>query len=234
MLSAFNVPRVENESDSSKNTKMTTVICIVFITILLLIYLQKPKSVPHVHHTTNQLETVAIDIHNNTTNTPVAGKYVVLTNINRKNIPVKKIVAIGANRQLYPVDIKDASKFNKAGGNGIVIEFELPKEILITQIIVDVDVLCGSHPNIRTTQVELRDADHKMVWSYGELMPVGDRYVTVYVVKPKIVYDNKPQQVLCNASAGNGRYGHGTPAYRSQDCNQELILTDNIATNSWL
>ncbi len=233
-MAQFNIPRVERETDASKNVKMTTVICIIFIIVLMAIYLQKTPDTPHFHHAHSQLDSVAIDIHNNTTNEPVMAKYVVLTNINRKNIPVKKIVAMAANRQLYPVDIKKVAKFSKTAGNGTVLEFELPKEIPVVQLIVDVDVMCGSHPNIRTTQVELRDANHKMVWSYGQLMPVGDRYVTVYVVKPKIVYDTAPQQVLCNGSTCDGRYGYGTPAYRSQDCNQELVLTDNIATNSWM
>lgn len=233
-MAQFNIPRVENETYQSQNTKMTITISIIFILILLGVYLQKSPSMPHLHHTTAQLDSISAisnDISKPSNNLPVPAKYITLTNINRKNIPVTKIVVMSVDRQLHPIYIKNSTKFNKCGG--IVLEFELPKEMPIVQLIIDVDVLCESHLNIRTTQIELHDMSHKLVWSYGKLMPVGNRYITVYVVEPNIIYDNKPQQVLCNGSTV-GCHGLSTPAYRSQDCNQELLLSENIATNSWL
>jgi hypothetical protein len=233
----FSIPKVVGETDESKNAKMTIVFVMLLIAILLCIHYQNQPDNTHNHHLTHaaHLNTVSVDLHNTETNSPIKGKYIILTNMSKKNIPVQKVVVMAANRQLYKIDVEQSNhcKFNKAGKYGSIMEFELPKEMLISQIMIDVNQFCGSRDNIRTTQVEIRDADRKIVWTHDRLLAVGERYVTVYVVKHDIKLDNKPQQVLCTGSPNDGCHGPGSSAYRYQDQNQELQLMNNVVTNIW-
>lgn len=231
-MSSFNIPKVVGESEFYKSIKMTTVVCIIFIVMLVGLLMQRDTPMLRNHHKTDQLDAVSIDI-NNAANIPILSKFIVLTNINRSKIPVRKVVVMTADRQLHMLESNNPAhcKTYKSASGGIVMSFALLKEMAVSQIIIDVDVLDKSYPNIRTTQVELRDADNVIKWSYGKLLPVGDRQITVYVVEHKIIYDNKPQQILCGKGELTNIYGSNG----GSSCNdQERRLTENIAINTWV
>ena len=151
---------------------------------------------------------------------PISAKYIILQNINRKTIPVNKIIIIDNTRQIYKISIDEASIKNM--GSGISITFTLPRELIVTQIILDINIFCASQKNMRTTQLTLKDKKYNTTFENETPFDVGKRYIYIHMIKPKIIYGgSEPEDGLCRGKPG------------VSDSDQELILNESLLHNTW-
>jgi hypothetical protein len=211
---SLNLPLVIRESDDSSNNKM--IISIVILTLLILFVISF-NNVDNVECMSTSVNNTYVHVPRNeyyTTN-PINGHYIVIKNLNKKRLPIKKIIVVGTNRQLYPIEIKQ-SVVKQIGQYGISFTFKLPKKILIAQIIIDMNYN-KTQKNMHTSIVEIKDKDLKTKWKNSDPLLINSRYIYVYIQKPKIIHD-EPQQILCNGLPGRA---------------QENILNFKLQRDNW-
>lgn len=236
-MTTLHVPLIEREDLISKYIKMITTIAIAIFIILCLFQaydanqckiqnmimdrdLIDIKWDTEINAGSNGFEPFESDIPKIYENSPVKIKYVVVQNINKKLIPIRKIIVIDIDRNLTEMSI-DESSMSDMGESGLSITFELPYEITATQIVLDVNSFCESNVNLHTTQMVLKDIDNNIVWENIEPFRIGKRYVYVYMVKHRIIYDEQ-MNGLCR----------GKP--NDSDTKQELILNKFLSDNIWV
>jgi hypothetical protein len=212
---ALNIPIIKTESKNSIDCKMLNTIIFSTIIVLLLYYICLQN---------NKLNLQKSDIYTEymtdvtpANNEPVIGKYIQITNNNKKYIPINKIIIIDINRKVIPIFNKNANMM-KLGKNGIIIEYTLPKLINIAQIIIDIDLFDKRSENIVTSQVRIRDNDYDTLWTNKKPLKLGrSKYIELTIKHPTYIYPI-PQQKLNNNLTG---------------IQQDDRLNFNLLENTW-
>lgn len=193
-MSNLNIPLIEREGNASKNGKMIFVLAFIIVAILIMLHNYAEHK-----YTFDDIYNPDVDpctpcdpcnsdcINKQNLNEPVRAQYISLVNTNRRNLPVEKVIAICADRRIIPIEIHDA-KISNLGKMGTIMNFRLQHEEEIVQVIIDIDTLHPSKKNMITTQVELKDKNHRCVWRSIKILPTDSRYIYVHMVKPNIVY----------------------------------------------
>ena len=213
----INVPIVKDEIPFSKNLRMISFTVITIISILILmnhifeshlnIYIPTPIC----------MESFESDcINKNIANVAIPIKSIVLYNLNKKIIPVIQIIYITDNDIINYIPVQYSIISHTV--NGINMQFDLPKETKLKQIVIDIDEFSIWSPNITTTQVEARNNDNVVVWNNCEPLYSDQRYINLYIVKYNIIYPAKSQKLYTGLSSGN-------------DINQENILNSTLQEN---
>jgi hypothetical protein len=225
-MTTLNVPIVENENYISKNCRMLFVVGGLVLGIIILMNIQTQRqhemySPGYNRHTQQQLENMSSgNMDTIPSGEPVAAKTITLYNLNKKIIPVDAIAVIGTDTRMWHIHRTDA-KTNILNGMGSSMRFELPSEIYIKHIVIDVDQFSKSRKNITTTQIDVRNTKDDVVWSNYKQLHSGKRYVDVYIVEPNIIHPVKSQK-LCT----------GLP--ESYQGIQENRLNDVLYENVWI
>jgi hypothetical protein len=206
------IPLVKRENDISKTCKMLFIISSVIILIICFFYYKK-KDI-YLQPIFNNVEPIKSVVSNDKTQ-PMLGKFIQLINLNKKNLPIYKIVIIDKDRNIFPIYTKYAKILN-IGKKGSTIQYELPKSIYISQIIIELNTFDARAKNITTTQVRIRDAEFDTVWTNNKSLYI-DKYVNVYVANPNLIYPT-PQQIL----------NPDLSAYE-----QEVALGYHLMSNTW-
>lgn len=214
-----NLPSVISENIEDTNCKMVLSVGIIIIICLLIINTGSNRVFRDISEgmsTSVNNTYVHVSPSEYYVTNPVKGRYVIIKNINKKNLPINKIVVIGTNKQLYPLKRKQAV-IKPIGKYGIAFTFKLPRSVTISQIVIDINSYCQDQVNMRSAQVEIRDMDFKQVWQNTEQLHIGSRYIFVHIQKSKII-DGDPQQVLCDGSL---------------NCTQENVLNFQLQRDIW-
>ena len=104
--------------------------------------------------------------------------------------------------------------------SGISIEFDIGKEVLIRELILDINKTEDSDLIMATTQVEFQNNAKKVVWYNFEPLTAGERYIYLYMKKPKVIH-HEPIEIL-----------PGSHAQKSQE-DQEDLVNNILARNTW-
>ena len=219
MTTLINVPIVKDELSFSKNIRLISFTVITIISILILM-----NHIFEVHAsiyipTPIRMESFESDcINKNIANVSIPIKSIVLYNLNKKIIPIIQIIYIADNDKInyIPVQYAKISHTDK----GINMQFDLPAETKLKQIVIDIDEFSIWRPNITTTQVEARNSDNVVVWNNCEPLYSDQKYVNLYIVKYTTIYPAKSQKLCTGLS-------------NVYDCNQENILNSKLQENSW-
>ena len=141
-MTTLNLPYVKREESIFTNCRMLTTITTIIIVVMFLIYMFYDEV---------QIETMMSESENNTyvkiprqvyyVTRPETGRYVTISNMSRKILPVKNIIVIDAAGKMQQFMRKRATT-RILGEHGVAIEFMLPKSIDIAQIVIEVDVFC--------------------------------------------------------------------------------------------
>ena len=206
------IPVVQRENDISKTFKMVIVTgCIIVIIVCFLYYQDTDIYIPHIDNTFKAIKShKPYDI-----TKPVIGKFIQLININKKILPVDKIVVVDNNNSIFPLLTKNA-KYTDINKKGSMIQYELSEPIHINQLIIDLNMFDARRGNITTTQVRIRDAEYDIVWSNNDPLSV-ERYNDVYMEKKNIIYPTQQQILDPNLSTND----------------HEATLGYNLMKNTW-
>ena len=215
----INVPIVKCEIAFLKNLRMIsfTVITIIIILIIMNHIFEAHTSI-YIPTPINMESFESDCINKNIANVAIPIKSIILYNLNKKIIPVFQIIYITDNDSIHYIPVEYAKISNTY--KGINMQFNLPKETKLKQIIIDIDEFSIWKPNITTTQVEARNNDNVVVWNNCEPLYSDQRYINLYIVKYNIIYPAKSQKLCTGLSSGN-------------DSNQENILNSTLHINSW-
>jgi hypothetical protein len=206
------VPLVERESNLSKNTKMFGAVLVVLVLGVMFLqnvvynqqlYLHKrtitDKSEPYISAPFNKL----------TNAVSVKGSIIRISNNNRRIIPVDSISVIASDNRMFNIPRNKATQTNV--NDGINIDFHLPTDILIKQIIVDTNMFHKERESITTSKVSILDVDELRLWYNVEPMTI-QRYNYVLIDKPIIIYPD-PHQYIDSTS----------PEYQQENILQGII-----------
>ena len=205
------IPVVKRESAVSKNVKM---VCVV-MAILLFLYSISPCAkaeiyVPKIHHNIKYMRLKRFNRLN-----PALGKYIQVIHFNDKPLPLKKIVVIDKNRNIFPLFAEDA-KYLPIDEKKSMIHFNLPKVVYISQIVLDIDELDARRGNVPYASIVIRDTKYDKTWF--NVMPLKiSTHIDVEVIEsPKVRFadQQKIDPIL------------STPE-------QEAQLTHNLVNNVW-
>ena len=192
---SLNIPLVKSEPNESKYGRMisTTFLIVVIVILYYQTIYQYQIDIPinnrpKLFNCSNDLKTF------------VNAKKIIVYNTNRKQIPVSQIILIETNTHM---SVKDA-KISHLSSDGISLEFNIPNEIMINQIIIDVDQ-CDTMSNITTTQIDIIDGNNIKVWSNYTPLKMGDRYISIDIIKPVIKYE-EPSNKLCTGLNKQSEY----------------------------
>jgi hypothetical protein len=213
LIDTLNIPIIKTESKNSIECKMVNTIICSTIIVLILYYMCLQNNKLNLQRSSIYTEYMT-DV-TPATNEPVIGKYIQITNINKKYIPINKIIIIDINRKVIPIFNKSANTM-KLGKNGITILYTLPKLINISQIIIDIDLSDKRSENIVTTQVRVRDNDYDTLWTNKKQLKLS-RYIELTIKQPTYIYPI-PQQQLNNNLTGIQQDDH---------------LNFNLLENTW-
>jgi hypothetical protein len=207
------VPLVARESTVSKNTKMfCAVLVVLFLGLMFLqnvIYNQqaylhkKPNTDETEMRNTNKFSTISTCV-------SIKGRIIRISNNNRKIIPIDAISVIANDNRMFNIPRSKAKLTNV--NSGINIDFRLPGDIVIKQIIVDTNMFHQERTAITTTKVSILDADELSIWKNAEPLTI-QRYNYVLVVKPILIYPD-PHQYIDSTS----------PEYKQENILQSIIL----------
>ena len=208
MTTEIPIPLVVSEDAEIMEGRMFLVITIIIIVMLLwvnhmncshipdaigdqtVISRDIPNSIEHLYlQSKNESFTSVLEYENS----PVDAKTILMTNLNKRKIPVNKIVVIDNQGRLHV--IKQSANI-PYGDDGVQMVFILPEQMKVQKIIIDVNQFCVYRANISTTQVDVINQDKKITWSHGKNLPINHRYVYLDIVKPVLVYPDK-QDILC-------------------------------------
>lgn len=219
---SFKIPRIISENLSETNLRMILSIgVIVVLIVLFMIMVEKNMQIPNTGSKLRKPGNIGIKYENVTK--PVVCQYVLLRNINKTNIPVDKIVVMSDDTQLHALYANDGNVciIDQHSPYGSMMLFYLPKEMMVTKIIIDSNPFGTYHNNLQTTQVETLDSNFNSTWTYTQTIRTDTRYAELPIVEPRIIYDT-PSQSL--------------PVERGNQCDggtQELILNKHLASNIW-
>lgn len=224
-MTTLNLPIVKGEDAFSKNGRMIFIIGIIVVGMLMIINIQSTHQndlyIPqYVKKNPVRMECMQSDhMKTELSNAPVMAKTIVLYNLNKMTIPVNQIIIIGTDNVISYITRNNAivTHTNRGGSS---VQFNLPKETRIKEVIVDVDMVSKSRANITTTQVDVRDKDDTVVWTNCEPLYNGKRYISLRIVKPLIIYPTMSQK-LCTGLSGE------------QPCTQENTLNNTLQENTW-
>lgn len=206
------IPLVKREDDVSKTCKMVFITGGIIVAIICFLYYQNVGIyTPSISN--RMLPMISFTPDDNTK--PILGKFIQLINLNKKIIPIYKIVVIDEDRNIFPLYTKNA-KYTDIHVKGSMLQFELSKPVYISQLIIDLELNDKRKENIITTQVRIRDSEYDTVWTNDKPLYVN-RYVDVYVAQPHIILPI-PQQVL-------------DPDLSTFD--QEVTLGYHLMKNTW-
>jgi hypothetical protein len=183
------VPHVIREIPFTKNCKMLYIIGIIVIGFLLIFTYYNNNQLSSFQPDSKPAEQVKlrsdsiVDMNYPTT---IKASHIILSNLNKFNIPVKRVSIIDNNKKLIYLNPSKIS-YNK----GIMIHFSLPSDIQISQIIIDNNILSKYTNNITTTQITVRDAADKIVWTNNKPLPGGIRYIYLPITTQKIIHPDK-------------------------------------------
>jgi hypothetical protein len=214
-----NLPTVISENTGNTNCRMILSISIIIIVCLLIINTGSNrvcKDISESVSTSVNNTYVHVSPNKYYVSNPVQGQYIIIKNVNKKKLPINKIVVIGTNRQLYPLE-REQSTIKKICDYGISFTFKLPMSVTISQIVIDINPYYQDQKNMRSAQVEIRDSNFKQVWQNTKQLNIESGYIFVYIQKPKIV-EGDPQQVLCDGSL---------------NCAQENVLNFQLQRDIW-
>ena len=204
------IPLIIRENDISKTCKM---LFIVGGIIILMIYLMHYQNT-NIYYPKCNVEPMKNVIPDDKTQ-PVLGKYIQLVNLNHKRLPIYKIVVLDKDRIMHPLYTKSA-RYTELFKKGSMIQYELPKGVYISQIIIELELDDARSKHIATTQVRIRDAEYDTVWTSTKPLHV-EKYVDVYVASPYLIYP-VPQQLL-------------DPDLST--CGKEVTLGYHLMNNTW-
>lgn len=212
-MSNISIPVVEGEDSKTKNIRMLFVSSV--IVIISLIFLFRNNTEIEIPDGFEFNETIDCNFKNKSE--PVMARYIVVYNITQIQIPLDKIVVVQFNGVLLPLQ-RSRAKVTK--NSGISIEFDIGKEVLIRELILDINKTEDSDLIMATTQVEFQNSAKKVVWYNFEPLAAGERYLYLYMKKPKVIH-HEPIEVLPG--------GH---AQKSQE-DQEDLVNNILARNTW-
>lgn len=214
-MSQINLPIVEGELETTKNNRMIMVTGVIVI-IVLVIFINHANNDLYIPDNCNNssCQPLFSDCIYKNHNEIVNGRYVTIYNLRKKQIPVNKIIVIADN--MIPVEPSE----KVVNPNGVFYTFDLGKSMPISQLIIDVN-LNGNESIMSTTQVDIRDENNKVLWYNCEPLLTGDRYIYIYLSKPKLKYPDAPEK-LCTDNLGS-----------ISECKQEDIVNNYLAKNIW-
>lgn len=195
---SLSIPLVKSEPNESKYGRMisTTFLIVVIVILYYQTIYQYQIDIP-INNRPKLFN------HSNDLKTFVNAKKIIVYNTNRKQIPVSQIILIETNTHMSYISVKDA-KISHLSSDGISLEFNIPNEIMINQIIIDVDQ-CDTMSNITTTQIDIIDGNNIKVWSNYTPLKMGDRYIYIDIIKPVIKYE-EPSNKLCTGLNKQSEY----------------------------
>jgi hypothetical protein len=206
------IPLVKREGDVSKTCKMIFITGGIILIIICFLYCQTVDI--YVPPISNRMEPmISLDL--NDGNKPVLGKFIQLINLNKKILPIYKIVVIDIDRNIFPLYAKNA-KHTNINTKGSMIQFDLPKPVYISQLTIELELDDKRKENIITTQVRIKNSEYDNVWSSTKPLYVN-KYVDVYVAQPRIIAPIQQQLLDPNIST----YG------------QEVELGYHLMKNTW-
>jgi hypothetical protein len=219
-MTTLYVPVVKDETAITKNFRMISFISItIIITLIIMNHVLEYHvniCIPPMPPTMESFKSDCIN--QNSKNIPILAKYIVLKNLNKKKIPVMQILYITDANIIKYIPIQNAKQ--KYINKGVNIQFELPKETKIKQIIIDIDEFSKWLPNINTTRVELRDINNFKVWSNCKPLYSDKKYIDLHIVNQNIIYPVIAQKLPERLSTNS-------------DGSQENVLNYVLQENSW-
>ena len=184
------VPLVERESIISKHTKMFGAILVILVLGLMFMQNIVYNQQSYLH---KKPDTFVDDILSTiNTDVPVKGCIIRISNNNRKIIPVDAISVIASDNRMFNISRDNAKQTNV--NDGVNIDFHLPTDIVVKQIIVDTNMFHQERKSISTSRVSILDADELRLWQNVEPMTI-QRYNYVLIVKPVLIYPDSHQYI---------------------------------------
>lgn len=226
------IPLVVSEDAEIREARMFLVITIIVIVMLLWVSHMNCSRIPdRIGEQTiisqdipNSIEQLYLKTGNETfisaiehENSPVDVKTILLTNLNKRKIPVNKIVVKDNMGRMHIINKSSNMPY---GDDGVQMIFTLPEQLKVQEIIIDVNQLCPYKSNIHTTQVDVVNQDKKITWKHGKNLPINHRYIYLDIVKPVIVYPEM-QDILCEKEN------------ETSTCSQENKLNKHLQLNVW-
>jgi hypothetical protein len=207
------VPLVERESAVSKNTKMFGAVLVVLVLGLMFLQNIMYNQQAYLHKKPNTDESEMRNAEKlSTINTGVSikGRIIRISNNNRKIIPIDAISVIANDNRMFNIPRDKATQTDVSCG--INIDFRLPCDILIKQIIVDTNMFHQERTAITTSKVSILDTHELCLWKNTEPLTI-QRYNYVLVVKPILIYPD-PHQYIDSTS----------PEYQQENILQGILL----------
>lgn len=211
MSNTQNIPLVDREKIESKTYKMIFTTGIIIILILMILHYIKGSnnylySTPPVINVTKKRALKQ--------NKPILGSKIRLINTS-KNITINKISIINSDRKIIHIS-SDKANIKAHCKGGMIMTFKFKKPTNIRQIIIDTNMLHKDSINIVETQIEILNKG-KILWVNDEKLSYK-RYNYIYFddiqeytpIKLDVFY--KPNMT---------------------DCEQELLLAQNLMINTW-
>jgi hypothetical protein len=193
------VPLVERESNISKNVKMFGAVLVVLVLGLLLLQNVIYNQQVYLHTKPNPDEAQMRDSESFSANSTVVnntiaikGRIIRISNNNRKIIPIDAISVIASDNRMFNIPRNKATQTNV--NDGINIDFHLPADIVIKQIIVDTNMFHQERNAITTSKVSILDIDELNLWKNDEPLTI-QRYNYVLIAKPIIIYPDPHQYI---------------------------------------
>jgi hypothetical protein len=207
------VPLVERESSVSKNTKMFGSILVILVLGLMFLQNVMYNQQAYLHKKPNTDESEMRNAEKfSTINTGVSikGRIIRISNNNRKIIPIDAISVITNDNRMFNLP-RSKAKLTDIN-SGINIDFRLPGDTVIKQIIVDTNMFHEERTAITTSKVSILDTDELSLWENTEPLTI-QRYNYVLVVKPILIYPD-PHQYIDSTS----------PEYQQENILQGILL----------
>ena len=221
---AVAIPEIINENSINETYRLILYIIIMILILLMLNSFKSPSCI-----NTNNLElsnltnvdnnSTILNLKEHLTNnqlTDISGKYIQISNMNKKYIPINKIIIINNKRKL--IVLTDFEK--KETNTGVIFIYRIPTIENITKIILDTAKFNRYLDNVKTSNISILDSDKNIVWTYNNIINVQKdrRYIDINIIDPIIKYD-RPNNILCKNT--------------SENCDQEKQLNISLIKNTW-
>ena len=115
-----------------------------------------------------------------------------------------------------PVSMAKITYTNK----GISMQFELPEETKLIQIIIDTDQFSKYTPALSTSQIEAFDKNRIAVWNNCTPLYYNKRYIDLYLVKNHIIYPVMSQKLPSGIT-------------NETEHSNEIVLNKVLNVNTW-
>jgi hypothetical protein len=219
------VPIVVNEGKISQSYKMMLFIGIIVIIVLLLMkYTNNDNILGYNINKCVKLGYMKSDnIKKEPSNTSIIAKTIVLYNLSKNIIPVNVIIVIDNDNNMTPINQKNIN-INKSG---VEIVFNLNKELMIKQLIIDVDLFSDNISNILTSQIKVFDKNNNITWNNYEPLSIKSRYIELNMINSDIIYPVKSDK-LSDKLSDSLSYN-----ITQQESNKENKLNLILEENTW-